>query len=100
MGQGAKHYYCHGFSLDCYQPAYLVEVNEVQAQNISETPVSDLPEWVFSRNAIWLTGTETSMFIRSMHGDEIKNILWDINRENFGSGSRRFANLRINHDEC
>jgi hypothetical protein len=74
MIQGAIQYYCHGFSLNCYKPAYLVEVNKEQTQHTSESLISDLPEWVFSRNAIWVTAGESPMFLRATCGDEIKQM--------------------------
>jgi hypothetical protein len=88
MKAEANQYYCRGFNLNCHKPGYLVEVKKVEEKNLLESPIENLPDWIFSRNAIWLTSDQTSMSIRGARGDEIKSTFWNLARRERSNTSR------------
>jgi hypothetical protein len=75
-------YNCRGLTLVCNKPSYTVKVERTGGIGIPENPISDLPDWVFSDRAIWLTCEEKPMFQRASRGDEIKHVFWDLTCQN------------------
>ena len=69
----ATSYYVHGFLLQVFDSAYLVEVKPANGETGYYRNPSTLPSWMFrSPHAIWLTDEDAPIVDRANKGESIK----------------------------